>query len=72
MTKETMMTCVVSALNNLMEKDEGIIVSVEGRKYIVMRSENTEEHEINISEITEDDGEFFQDLKEGEIVFFED
>jgi len=71
MDNETMTKCVVRALNSIIEKNEGIIVELDSQKYLVMKTEENNE-EVYISEVTEEDSEFFEDLNEGEIVFFEE
>lgn len=71
MDNETMTRCVIRALNSIIENDEGIVVELDDKKYLVMKTEENGE-EVYISEITEEDSEFFQELSEGEIVFFEE
>lgn len=67
---EIIMRAVTNALQSVMEIGEGIITTVDDKKYIIMKSEDKDG--INVSEITEDDCDYFQDLKDGEIIFFEE
>lgn len=68
--QETMEKCLVRTIVNLLYEDDGIVVEVDNKKFIVMRSEDNSD-EIVISEITKDDDDFFQELNEGEMIYLE-
>ncbi len=71
MEQEIMERCMVRTAILLLNEDESIVVEVDNKKYLVMRSEDKPDIEVAISEIKNEDDVFFQELSEGEIIFTE-
>ena len=68
MKQEKLEKCLVAAINNLLDVNEGVVVSYEDQKFIVKHYKSG----VEISKITENDEEIVRNMPIGEIIYMEE